>query len=83
MNFVSVRSTELLSKYFGQTEASIRSVFKQVSNSLYELKEPRNDANRMIYSSRRLSYVCRLELQHHVLSFLMSLMHLLTNGKRT
>ena len=31
MNFVSVRSTELLSKYFGQTEASIRSVFKQVS----------------------------------------------------
>jgi SpoVK/Ycf46/Vps4 family AAA+-type ATPase len=30
MNFVSVRSTELLSKYFGQTEASIRSLFKQV-----------------------------------------------------
>ena len=29
MNFVPVRSTELLSKYFGQTEASIRSVFAQ------------------------------------------------------
>ena len=30
MNFVSVKSTELLSKYFGQTEASIRNLFKQV-----------------------------------------------------
>jgi SpoVK/Ycf46/Vps4 family AAA+-type ATPase len=29
MNFVPVLSTELLSKYFGQTEASIRSVFAQ------------------------------------------------------
>jgi SpoVK/Ycf46/Vps4 family AAA+-type ATPase len=30
MNFVSVRSTDLLSKYFGQTEASIRNLFKRV-----------------------------------------------------
>ena len=30
MNFVSVRSSDLLSKYFGQTEASIRLLFKQV-----------------------------------------------------
>ena len=33
MNFVSVKSTELLSKYFGQTEAAIRSVFKQARAS--------------------------------------------------
>lgn len=30
MNFVSVRSSDLLSKYFGQTESSIRLLFKQV-----------------------------------------------------
>lgn len=30
MNFVSVRSTDILSKYFGETEASIRNLFKQV-----------------------------------------------------
>ena len=30
MNFVSVRSSDLLSKYFGQTEASIRMLFTQV-----------------------------------------------------
>ena len=30
MNFVAVKSTDLLSKYFGQTEASIRGLFKQV-----------------------------------------------------
>jgi SpoVK/Ycf46/Vps4 family AAA+-type ATPase len=27
MNFVSVKSTELLSKYFGETEATIRNLF--------------------------------------------------------
>ena len=30
MNFVSVRSSDLLSKYFGQTESAIRLLFKQV-----------------------------------------------------
>ena len=51
MNFVSVRSTELLSKYFGQTEASIRSVFKQVSNPLHGLLGCYNDSNLMTYLS--------------------------------
>jgi SpoVK/Ycf46/Vps4 family AAA+-type ATPase len=27
MNFVAVKSTELLSKYFGETEATIRTLF--------------------------------------------------------
>jgi SpoVK/Ycf46/Vps4 family AAA+-type ATPase len=27
MNFVSIKSTELLSKYFGDTESTIRSIF--------------------------------------------------------
>jgi SpoVK/Ycf46/Vps4 family AAA+-type ATPase len=29
MNFVRVRSTELLSKYFGQTEQKIRELFRK------------------------------------------------------
>lgn len=29
MTFVSVKSTELVSKYFGETEASIRKLFAQ------------------------------------------------------
>ena len=57
MNFVSVRSTELLSKYFGQTEASIRSVFKQVSHSLHRPKSPCTDSKLMTYSPRLLCIV--------------------------
>ena len=29
MNFITVRSTSLLSKYFGQTEASLRQLFRK------------------------------------------------------
>lgn len=29
MNFISVRSTEILSKYFGQTESAIRNLFQK------------------------------------------------------
>ena len=33
MNFISIRSTELLSKYFGETEGSVRSLFSQARAS--------------------------------------------------
>lgn len=29
MNFVAIRSTDILSKYFGQTEESIRNIFQR------------------------------------------------------
>ena len=33
MNFVSVRSTDLLSKYFGETENTIRNLFRKARSA--------------------------------------------------